>query len=175
MNSRYSPSITWAMRSTSASRSPRCRAAISSTSAPRGMPMASATSAPRKPSAPCAFSQPAIERRPVDSTGFVGTAGAATALMQTHARTAASQPRMVPSLSCPLFYGLRGVFLGDLVVEEAGRVRRRHEAPVDLGVDADVLVDLPVGHLDFERLRGLVVAHRAQLRGIDALSLHQIF
>src|SRR6266536_3302619 len=48
----------------------------------------------------------------------------------------------------PLFYGLGGVFLGDLVVEEAGRIRRRHEAPVDLGIDADVLVDLAFRHLD---------------------------
>src|SRR5882724_988638 len=62
-----------------------------------------------------------------------------------------------------LFYGLGRVFLGDLVVEEAGRVRRRHEAAVDLGVHADVLIDLAVRHLDLERLRRLVVADRAQL------------
>src|SRR4029077_3355012 len=59
--------------------------------------------------------------------------------------------------------------------EEAGRVGRGHEAPVDLRVDADVLVDLPVRHLDLERLGRLVVADRAELRGIDALSLHQAF
>src|SRR3954465_6213946 len=69
--------------------------------------------------------------------------------------------------------GFRGVFLVDLVVEERGRVRRRHEAPVHLWVHADVLVDLAGRHLHFERARGLVVADRAQLRGIDALALHQ--
>src|SRR3954471_7527733 len=50
-----------------------------------------------------------------------------------------------------LFYGLGRVFLGDLVVEEAGRVRRRHEAPVHLGINADVLIDLAVRHLDLQR------------------------
>src|SRR5882672_2609947 len=72
----------------------------------------------------------------------------------------------------PLFYGLRGVFLFDFVVEEAGGVGRGHEAAVDLGIDADVLVDLSVGHLDLERLRSLVIADRTQLRGIDALAVH---
>src|SRR5690349_5066818 len=76
---------------------------------------------------------------------------------------------------CPLFYGLGRVFLGDLVVEEAGRVGGRHEAAIHLGVDADVLGDLAVRHLDFQRTALLVVADRAQLRGIDALSLHQAF
>ena len=71
--------------------------------------MASATSAPRKPSAPCAFSQPAIERRPVLYTAVVGTAGAAAALMQTHARTAASLPRMVPPFLAAYFTGF-GVY-----------------------------------------------------------------
>src|SRR5262249_16230992 len=60
-------------------------------------------------------------------------------------------------------------------VEEAGGVGRRHEAPVDLGIDADILVDLAVRHLDLEGARRLVVAHRAQLRGIHALALHQTF
>src|SRR6185295_15645314 len=74
-----------------------------------------------------------------------------------------------------LFYGFRRVFLFDLVVEEGGRVGRGHEAAVDLGIDADVLVDLAIGELHFQRLRALVVADRAQLRRIDALSLHQAF
>src|SRR2546422_1805209 len=63
---------------------------------------------------------------------------------------------------------LPGVLLGDLVVKKRCRIRRRHEAPVDLGVDAAVLEHLAVGHLDFERARVLVVADRAQLGRIDA-------
>src|SRR5688572_12196651 len=67
------------------------------------------------------------------------------------------------------------VFLVDLVVEERGGIGRRHEAPVDLGIDLHVLVDLPVGQFHLERHRLLVVADRAQLRGVDALSLHCYF
>src|SRR5581483_8422380 len=72
-------------------------------------------------------------------------------------------------------YPLGAVFLGDLVVEERRRVRRRHEAPVDLGVDAGILEHLAVRHLDLERAALLVVADRAQARGIDPLSFHQAF
>src|SRR5258708_8212040 len=72
-----------------------------------------------------------------------------------------------------LFYRLRRVLLFDLVVEERRRVRRGHEAAIDLGVDADVLVNLPVRHLDFERLGRLVVADRAQLGGVHPFALHQ--
>src|SRR5439155_18480760 len=68
---------------------------------------------------------------------------------------------------------LRRVFLGDLVVEEAGRIRRGHEAAVDLGIDADVLEYLAVRHLDFERAALLVVADRADLGGVNALSVHR--
>jgi hypothetical protein len=58
---------------------------------------------------------------------------------------------------------LGGVFLGDLVVEKAGGIGRRHEAAMDLWIYAHVLKNLPVRHLDFQRLRRLVIADRAQL------------
>src|ERR1044071_7677021 len=60
-------------------------------------------------------------------------------------------------------------------VEGGGRIGCRHEATVDLGIDADVLVDLAVRHLHLEGLGRLVVADRAELRGADALPLHQAF
>src|SRR5688572_6772292 len=91
---------------------------------------------------------------------------AATDTTEQSAKTSAAATRMIPSLSWRLVYwldALGGVFLGDLVVEERGRVRRRHEAPVHLGVHAAVLEHLAVRHLDFERARRFFVADRAQL------------
>src|SRR4051812_49204701 len=149
------------MRSTSASRNPRWRAAISSAPDSCGMPMASATSLATKPSAPRAFSQPAIERKPTLSSGAGGAPGDAAAAMHTQASSAFNAPRMNPPWQdcfIRLFYGFGRVLFGDLVVEEAGGVRRRHEAPVDLRIDADVLVDLAVRHFHFERACRFVVA-----------------
>src|SRR3989454_2052834 len=66
-----------------------------------------------------------------------------------------------------------GIFFRDLVVEKRGRVWSRHELAIHLRVDAAILKDLPVRHLDFERGGLLVVADRAHLRRIDAFALHQ--
>src|SRR6266498_5316527 len=84
-----------------------------------------------------------------------------------------SKPR--PAIRPPYWsssYPFGGVFLGDLVVKKAGGVRRRHQAAVDLGIDAGVLKHLPVRHFDFQRAAFLVVADRAQLGGINPLALH---
>src|SRR5690242_18644890 len=79
------------MRSTSASRKPRCRAESSLTSAP------------------LAFSHPAIERSPVLSTGAGGAEDEAAAPRQAQARTAATAPRMVPPFLERYFTGF-GVY-----------------------------------------------------------------
>src|SRR3990170_3998117 len=89
--------------------------------------------------------------------------------MAAAADAAAAASAAAPSAH---LHAAAGVILGNLVVVEGGGVGRRHEAPVHLGVDLRVLPDLAVRELDFERLAALVVADRAQLRGIDALSLH---
>src|SRR5688572_2614741 len=92
--------------------------------------------------------------------------GAAThgALQARHsmARTIPRRISLLPPSTSSL-HALRRVFLGYLVVEERGRVRRGHEAPIDLRVDPAVLEHLAVRHLDLERARCLVVADRAQL------------
>src|SRR6266480_3292983 len=74
----------------------------------------------------------------------------------------ASKSKIPPQLDRPgQQVGERG---GDLVFEKRARVGRRHELAVDLGVDAAVLKDLSVRHLDFERAGLFVVADRAYLR-----------
>src|SRR5687767_14803096 len=72
-----------------------------------------------------------------------------------------------------LAYLLRGEMLVDLVLVEAPRRGRAHEAPVHFRRDAGVLDDGPAGKLDLENLLARVVADRAQGGGVDALSFHR--
>src|SRR5688572_29125547 len=177
--SRRSSAESCTTRSASPSRTPRWRASSSSSVARRGMPTASATSAPSQPSRPSRFSQPAMDERLRFSNAgaFWNLPGEdaekacnekTTSRLRKTARMPPIGPPFLPSVYASSDL-LRRVFLGDLVVEKAGRIWRRHQAAVNLGIHAGVLVDLPVGHLDFERARLLVVADRAQLGRIYTL------
>src|SRR5687767_4940135 len=72
-----------------------------------------------------------------------------------------------------LAYLLRGEMLVDLVLEEASRRGRAHEAAVHFRRDAGVLDDGPAGKLDLEDLLARVVAVRAQGGRVDALAFHE--
>src|SRR6185369_14471048 len=87
--------------------------------------------------------------RKISKCSTVVTTSSPTQTTKTSTGFARSARRLDP---------LRRVLLGNLVVEEAGRVRCRHETAMHLGIDAAVLEHLAVRHLDLERARLLVVS-----------------
>src|SRR5882672_1376144 len=71
-----------------------------------------------------------------------------------------------------LLYPARGETFVDLVREEARCRGRRHELAMDLGRNSAVLDQPSVAELDLQSLRLRIVADRADLARVDALSLH---
>src|SRR5882762_2542205 len=69
-------------------------------------------------------------------------------------------------------YAARRKAFVDLVFEEAGRRRRRHELTVHLGRNSTVLDQLAVAELHLQHLRLRVVTGRADLARVDAFSFH---